>query len=141
MPVKQVDNRRRSKPPPREARLCAKPGTVHVCWSHVRRRLYEFAAAAGGGPALIANKTLQRIGRLYVIEMDIHGRDASERPAGREEKGRPIVGALEPWLGGRLAPVVAGCLAQRLGDQRWSAFFCRLGYSPSRDMEIDIPKS
>ncbi len=70
------------------------------CWAHVRRRFYELAAA---GPAPIASEALERIGALYAVEKDIRGRNAGERRAARQEKSRPIVDALEPWLREKLA--------------------------------------
>ncbi len=36
--------------------------------------------------------------RLYRIESEIRGRSADERRAARQDKSRPIVDALEPWL-------------------------------------------
>jgi transposase len=70
------------------------------CWSHVRRRFYELAAA---GPAPIASEALQRIAALYQIETEIRGRSADERRAVRQEKSRPILDDLEPWLRAKLA--------------------------------------
>ncbi len=70
------------------------------CWSHVRRRFYELAAA---GPAPIATQVLERIGALYAIERDIKGRNPDERRAARQENSRAIVDALEPWLRDKLA--------------------------------------
>src|SRR4051812_42125110 len=55
------------------------------CWSHVRRRFYELAAA---GPAPIATEALERIAGLYAVENDIRGRSAEERCAVRQD--RPI---------------------------------------------------
>jgi hypothetical protein len=46
----------------------AVPVTLAFCWSHVRRRFYELAAA---GPAPIAGEALERIAGLYAIESDI----------------------------------------------------------------------
>ena len=74
--------------------------TLAFCWAHVRRRFYELAAA---GPAPIASETLQRIARLYAIESEIRGRSAEERRAARQEKSRPVVDDLEPWLRAKLA--------------------------------------
>jgi transposase len=65
------------------------------CWAHVRRRFYELAAA---GPAPIANEALRRITALYRIEEEFRGRPAEERRALRQERSRPIVDDLEPWL-------------------------------------------
>ena len=70
------------------------------CWSHVRRRFYELAAA---GPAPIAAQALERIGELYAVEKDIRGRNPDERRSARQEKSRPIIDALEPWLREKLA--------------------------------------
>jgi len=83
-------------------RVLAERGDVQLafCWSHVRRRFYELAAA---GPAPIASEALERIASLYGIENDIRGREADERRAVRQEKSRPIVDELEPWLRAKLA--------------------------------------
>jgi hypothetical protein len=76
--------------------LSDKSGVTRAfCWAHVRRRFYELAAA---GPAPIASESLTRIAGLYKIEGDIRGRSADERRAMRQEKSRPIIADLEPWL-------------------------------------------
>jgi transposase len=71
-----------------------------LCWSHVRRRFYELAAA---GPAPIASETLERIAGLYAIETDIRGCGAEKRRAVRQDRSRPIMDDLEPWLRAKLA--------------------------------------
>ena len=78
-------------------RVLAQRGDVKLafCWSHVRRRFYELAAA---GPAPIASEALERIAGLYAIEKDIRGRSADERRAVRQDRSRPIIDELEPWL-------------------------------------------
>jgi hypothetical protein len=78
-------------------RVLAQGGDVKLafCWSHVRRRFYELAAA---GPAPIASEALERIAGLYAIEKDIRGRSADERRAVRQDRSRPIIDELEPWL-------------------------------------------
>ena len=83
-------------------RVLAERGDVQLafCWSHVRRRFYELAAA---GPAPIASEALERIAGLYAVEKDIRGRNADERRAMRQDRSRPIVDALEPWLRAKLA--------------------------------------
>jgi transposase len=83
-------------------RVLAKRNDVQLafCWSHVRRRFYELAAA---GPAPIATEVLERIGKLYAVEKDIRGRNADERRAVRQERSRPIIDSLEPWLRAKLA--------------------------------------
>jgi transposase len=83
-------------------RVLAERGDVQLafCWSHVRRRFYELAAA---GPAPIASEALERIAGLYAVEKDIRGRGADERRAMRQDRSRPIVDELEPWLRAKLA--------------------------------------
>jgi transposase len=83
-------------------RVLAERGDVQLafCWSHVRRRFYELAAA---GPAPIASEALERIAGLYAVEKDIRGRSADERRVVRQDRSRPIIDDLEPWLRAKLA--------------------------------------
>lgn len=69
--------------------------SLAFCWSHVRRRFYELAAA---GLAPIVSEALRRIAELYRIEDDVRGRTHEERRAIRQEKSRPIADSLAPWL-------------------------------------------
>nr|WP_313903836.1 transposase [Rhizobium leguminosarum] len=69
--------------------------SLAFCWSHVRRRFYELAAA---GPAPIATEALRRIAELYKIEDEIRGRTHKERSTARQESSRPITDSLAPWL-------------------------------------------
>ena len=65
-------------------------------------RLFELAVA---GAAPIASEALQRIASLYQIETEIRGHAADERRAVRQEKRRPLLEDLEPWLRAKLAPI------------------------------------
>jgi transposase len=78
-------------------RALAERGDVQLafCWAHVRRRFYELAVA---GPAPIASEALKRIAELYAVETESRGRSADERRTHRQEKSRPILDKLEPWL-------------------------------------------
>jgi transposase len=69
--------------------------TLAFCWAHVRRRFYELAAA---GAAPIASEALARIAELYRIENEIRGMSAANRCRIRQQKSRPTLEALEPWL-------------------------------------------
>ena len=82
-------------------RKLAERGDVRLafCWSHVRRGFYELATP---GPSPIASEALEHIAALYAIEKDIRGRSAEERRAVRQQKSRPLVDALEPWLRAKL---------------------------------------
>jgi transposase len=70
------------------------------CWSHVRRGFYELATP---GPSPIASEALEHIAALYAVEKDIRGRGADERRAVRQQRSRPLIDALEPWLRAKLA--------------------------------------
>ena len=61
---------------------------------------YELAAA---GPAPIASERARAHRRLYAIEKDIRGRSADQRHAVRQDRSRPIIDELEPWLLAKLA--------------------------------------
>jgi len=83
-------------------KVLAERGGVQLafCWSHVRRYFYELAR---GGMAPIATEALTRIAALYRIEGEIRGRSAEERRAARQERSRPLVDALQPWLREKLS--------------------------------------
>ncbi len=49
------------------------------------------------------SEALTRIAALYRIEDDIRGRSAEERRAVRQERSRPLVEALQPWLREKLS--------------------------------------
>jgi transposase len=80
----------------------AERGEVRLafCWSHVRRHFYELAQ---GGMAPIASEALTRIAALYRIEDEIRGRSADERRAIRQQRSRPLLEALQPWLREKLS--------------------------------------
>jgi len=85
-------------------RPLAEKGEVKLafCWAHVRRPFYELAAA---GPAPIATEILQRIKALYAVEAEIRGMTADQRRAARQDRSRPLLEAMEPWLRTKLQTV------------------------------------
>lgn len=82
--------------------MLAERNTVSLtfCSAHVWRRFYELAQT---GPAPVASEAFQRIADLYRVEAEIRGRAPDERRAARQEKSRPILEAMEPWLREKLA--------------------------------------
>jgi hypothetical protein len=78
--------------------------SLAFCWAHLRRRFYDIAE---GGPAPIASEALERIAALYAIEKTIRGRSAEQRRLARQERSKPLVLALRPWLERQLARVSA----------------------------------
>ena len=53
---------------------------------------------AANPAAPIASEALERIAGLYAIQKEIRGRRAEERYAVRQNRSRPIIDDLEPWL-------------------------------------------
>jgi transposase len=80
------------------------PGAIRLafCWAHCRRRFYEIHQATGSP---LAAEALRPIRDLYAIEAEIRGRSAEERRAVRQERSRPLVEALHPWLVAQLERV------------------------------------
>jgi transposase len=87
--------------------------TLAFCWSHLRRKFYELYV---GGNQPIATEALARIKQLYDIEAEIRGLPPQVRRAMRQEKAKPHVAALKPWLEKSLAKVPKGSkLGEALG--------------------------
>ena len=98
-------------------RVLAQKGNVSLafCWSHVRRRFYDRVVAEASP---IAHEALQRVAQLYAIEKDIRGRVPDERCAVRQERSRPIVAELEPWLRASCALISKKSSSPRLSAMR-----------------------
>jgi transposase len=89
------------------------PVTLAYCWSHLRRQFYEIYV---GGNAPIATEALARIKLLYDIEAEIRGLPPELRRAIRQQRCKPIVDAMKPWLEASLAKISKGSpLAEALG--------------------------
>ena len=73
----------------------AGPIRLAFCWTHLRRRFYEFHKSTGSP---IASEAMDRIGKLYGIEKKIRGFPAQHRQIIRDRESRPIVDDLKPWL-------------------------------------------
>jgi len=81
------------------------PVTLAYCWSHLRRRFYELYV---GGNQPIATEALARIKLLYEIEAEARGLPPELRRAIRQERSKPLVDAMKPWLETSLAKVPKG---------------------------------
>jgi transposase len=98
---------------------CGEAITLAFCWAHLRRKFFDIAK---DGCAPIASEALERIAKLYVIEKTIRGQSADERRAVRQEKSKPLVLALNTWLGEELARVSGKSViaeAIRYGLNHW----------------------
>lgn len=74
------------------------------CWAHCRRKFHEIAEA---GHAPIAEEALRRLATIYAVEADLRGQSPDIRRAGRQERTRPILEELRPWLETQLARLSA----------------------------------
>ncbi len=113
--------------------MLAERGDVPLafCWSHVRAAAL-LRTFLGRSPP-IASEALERIAGLNALESEIRGRTADERRAIRQEKSRPTVDELEPWLRTKLArisqktklaDVIRYALSRREGLTRFIADGC-----------------
>lgn len=82
------------------------PSVLAYCWAHVRRGFFDAGGKGDGAP--IATEALHRIGLLYEIEREIHGRTPEERIAVRQARSRPIVDELHDWLDAKRRRMFSG---------------------------------
>ena len=68
-------------------------------------RASPFLRTAAAGSAPIALEALGPIGLLYAIEDEIRGADSETRRAVRQQKSRPVLETLEPWLRAKLSTI------------------------------------
>ncbi|MBP1807741.1 hypothetical protein J2Z33_003616 [Rubellimicrobium aerolatum] len=74
--------------------------------AHIPRRIAapEFETMATGK---IAEEALRRIAAIYAVEAELRGQSPDSRRAGRQERTRPILEELRPWLEAQLARLSA----------------------------------
>jgi Transposase IS66 family/Reverse transcriptase (RNA-dependent DNA polymerase) len=65
------------------------------CMAHIRRKFYDLLEAHHSP---VAAEAIERIGQLYAIEEEIHGRPPSERGEVRQKRSRPLLDSLHAWL-------------------------------------------
>jgi transposase len=97
-----------------------------ACWAHARRKFVELDELH---KSPVAADMIDRVGALYGIEQEIRGRPPDERRAVREERSRPLLDAMKPWLEQTLATLSqksATAKAIRYALGRWTALtrFC-----------------
>jgi transposase len=105
-----------------------------ACWAHVRRKFYDLQIAH---KSPVAAEALERIGALYAIEKDIHGRSPEERRGIRDIRSRPLLGSLKQWLEetlGKLSRKSDTAVAVRYALGRWEAL---MRYCDDGRLEID----
>ncbi|MCP1559087.1 UNVERIFIED_ORG: transposase [Methylobacterium sp. SuP10 SLI 274] len=75
----------------------ARPGGAlaeAACWARVRRKVFDVHAATGSA---LAAEALARIGALYGIERDLHGKPPDARTRERQARSTPLAAALKAW--------------------------------------------
>lgn len=65
-----------------------------ACWAHVRRKFFDVHVAT---KSAVAHEALERIGALYDVERDIHGKPPDERRRQRQARSHPLAKALRTW--------------------------------------------
>jgi transposase len=96
------------------------------CWAHARRKFVELDDLH---KSPVAAEMMDRIGALYGIEEEIRGRRPDERRAVRQERTRPLLDAMKPWLAqtlGTLSQKSEAAKAIRYVLTRWVSLtrFC-----------------
>jgi transposase len=77
------------------------------CWSHARRKLWDIHVRQHKLAGTLAHQGLQRIGELYKIEAEIHGRPPDARRRIRQQKTAPLLQSLRGWMDATLTQVSA----------------------------------
>jgi transposase len=73
-----------------------------ACMAHVRRKFYDIQVA---NSSPIAAEAIRRIGALYDIEREIHGKPIELRHQVRQMRARPAVEELHVWMNRTLAKI------------------------------------
>ncbi len=105
-----------------EKKRPAGPITLAFCWTHLRRRFYEFYQSTGSP---IAEQALERIAKLYEIEARIRGFGVRQRMTVRHQESRPLVDDFKLWLEeqlGRISGKSKLAEAMRYALARWDGF-------------------
>jgi transposase len=100
----------------------------------VRRKFYDLHLAHNSP---VAQEALRRIGELYAIEENLHGRQPEERRRVRNERSRPLLGSLKQWSEETLVKLSRKSettQAVRYAVGRWEAL---LRYLDDGRLEID----
>ena len=97
-----------------------------ACWAHARRKFVELDELH---KSAVAAQMIDKVGALYGIEQEIRGRSPDERRAVRQERTRPLLEAMKPWLEQTLETLSqksATAKAIRYVLTRWTALtrFC-----------------
>src|SRR5580700_9523744 len=93
-----------------------------MCWAHYLEHIFMWSRC---NKAPIAIEAVERIDALFAIEREINGAAPQERVRVRNERSRPLVGALKTWLRERRAKLSGKSETAKAIDyslKRWAAF-------------------
>ncbi len=77
------------------------------CWSHARRKVWDIHVRQHKLAGTLAHQALQRMGKLYEIEAQIHSKPPTERRRVRRESTAPLLKDLQAWMNATLTQVSA----------------------------------
>ena len=77
------------------------------CWSHARRKVWDIHVRQHKLAGTLAHQALQRMGKLYKIEAEIHGKPPADRRRVRRESTAPLLEDLRTWMNATLSQVSA----------------------------------
>lgn len=92
---------------------------IVACWAHARRGFVE----AGGSESKLAQKAVEKIGKLFELETDLAALDAMERQRLRAERAPPLLDDFRVWCESTLPKLLpSGPLAGAIGYclNRWN---------------------
>ena len=78
-----------------------------ACWSHARRKVWDIHVRQHKLAGTLAHQALERIGKLYKIEAEIHGKPPDTRRRVRRESTAPLLEDLQAWMKTTLTQVSA----------------------------------
>jgi transposase len=78
-----------------------------ACWSHARRKVWDIHVRQHKLAGTLAHQALERIGKLYKIEAEIHGKPPAMRRQVRQDATAPLLEDLQAWMKTTLTQVSA----------------------------------
>jgi transposase len=78
-----------------------------ACWSHARRKMWDIHQRQHKLAGTLAHQALVRIGEVFKIEAQIHGKPPDERRHVRRERTATVLKELKAWMNDTLTQVSA----------------------------------
>jgi transposase len=78
-----------------------------ACWAHVRRKAWDIHERQEQASGTLAHQALVRMGEIFKIEAELHGKPPDERRRLRQQLTAPVLAELKHWMTATLAQVSA----------------------------------